>query len=138
MKLKLAILFLFSLNFYSQVGIGTIAPKSTLDVNGNVSVKTITLIGSPTATIIDEGFYISVNPQVTNQEFNLPSPIDYPGRIYFIRNINNTVTAKLSTPAGFLFHKNTTSGGATEIFMYENNRRSIWVISDGLNWTYFD
>lgn len=128
----------FTVIIKAQVGIGTILPKSTLDINGNVSVKTVTLIGSGSISLITDGFYISVNPQAADQEFKLPSPIDFPGRIYIVRNINNSNTAKLSTSSGLLFHKNTTTGGATQIYMYENNRRTIWVISDGLNWTYFD
>ena len=135
------IFLLVCTSHFAQVGIGTIDPKSTLDVNGNLSVKTVTLIGSNVATNINDGFYISINPQVQDQEFVLPSPVLFPGRIYFIRNINNTLTAKLSTSAGLIFSKGSTSGGVTQLFMYEFgavNRRSYWLLSDGQNWTYFD
>ena len=129
---------LLSVNFgLAQVGINTSNPLSTLDINGNLSVKTITLVGSGSATDINDGVYISVNPQATDQEFRLPSAVTYPGRVYIIRNINNTTTAMLTSAAGLLFPKGSTTG-STQIYMYEGNRRSVIVISDGSNWTYFD
>jgi len=120
---------------FSQVGINTTSPLSTLDINGNLSVKVINLAGSGTPTTINDGVYISINPQGQDQEFKLPNPTLVPGRIYFIRNINNTFTAKLTTVSGLLFPKNTTTG-TSQIYMYDNNSRTITVISDGINWTY--
>lgn len=120
---------------FSQVGINTTSPLSTLDINGNLSVKVINLIGSGTPTTINDGVYISINPQLQDQEFTLPNPTLVPGRIYFIRNINNTFTAKLTTISGLLFPKNSTIG-TLQIYMYEDNLRTITVISDGTNWTY--
>jgi len=140
-KLKLIVILipaLLSVNFgLAQVGINTSNPLSTLDINGNLSVKTITLVGSGSATDISDGVYISVNPQATDQEFRLPSAVAFPGRVYIIRNINNTTTAMLTSAAGLLFPKGSTTG-STQIYMYEGNRRSVIVISDGSNWTYFD
>jgi hypothetical protein len=122
---------------FAQVGINTTTPLSTLDVNGTLSVKHITLIGSPAITLIDDGVYVSVDPRATDQEFKLPSPITYPGRIYILRNINDTFTAKLSTVAGNFFFRGLTTGGTPVIYMYDNNNRSIIAVSDGLNWTIF-
>jgi len=122
---------------FSQVGINTNTPLSTLDINGNLSVKTLTLTGSSSATLISDGVYISINPQATNQEFQLPSPVTYPGRTYVIRNINNTYTAMLTSAAGMLFPKNSTTG-SSQIYMYEGNLRTVIVISDGYNWTYMN
>jgi hypothetical protein len=140
-KLKLIMILitaLLSVNFgLAQVGINTSNPLSTLDINGNLSVKTITLVGSGSATDISDGVYISVNPQATDQEFRLPSAVAFPGRVYIIRNINNTTTAMLTSAAGLLFPKGSTTG-STQIYMYEGNSRSVIVISDGSNWTYFD
>jgi hypothetical protein len=98
-KLKLIVILipaLLCVNFgLAQVGINTTQPLSTLDINGNLSVKTITLVGSGSATNINDGVYISVNPQATDQEFRLPSAVSFPGRVYIIRNINNTTTATI-------------------------------------------
>ena len=135
--IRIAVFFCFSQIGFSQVGINTTAPLSMLDINGNLSVKTITLTGSSSATLISDGVYISLNPQATDQEFQLPSAITFPGRIYIIRNIQNATTAKLTSAGGMFFPKNST-GGSAQIYMYENNSRSIIVISDGANWTYFN
>lgn len=122
---------------FAQVGIGTTNPLSTLDVNGNLSVKHMVLTGSATPTIIGDGVYLSINPIVQDQEFVLPDPTVFPGRVYIIRNINNSVTAKLTTAAGLLFSKDSTIG-SSEVYMYENHSRTMLVISDGVNWTYID
>ncbi|WP_299526800.1 hypothetical protein [Winogradskyella sp.] len=136
----------------AQVGINTDSPRSTLDINGNLSVKVVSLTGNGignqtntgTTVDIDDGVYISINPQVQDDTFELPDPSAVPGRVYFIRNVNptNTVTAKIVTSAGQLFSSGSTTGGANEIFLYENAAaneylKSIIVISDGVNWTYF-
>lgn len=103
----LAFLLVSSLSF-SQVGINTTNPLSTLDINGNLSVKTVTLNGTNTgglgtATLINDGVYISVKPVAQDDKFQLPNPTLFPGRIYIIRNIQNTVRAQLTTTSGLLF-----------------------------------
>lgn len=140
LKSKLILMLFFSaLQFgFAQVGINTTNPLSTLDINGNLSVKTVTLVGSAAATLINDGVYISLNPIATDQEFRLPSPIDFPGRIYMLRNINNSITAKLTTVAGNFFFKGFTSGGVNAIFMYDNHYRTLLIVSDGSNWTVFE
>lgn len=153
MKTKfLFIILVLPVFAFSQVGINTTNPQSTLDINGNLSVKVVTLTGNSTgnqsnagSTItIDDGVYISVDPQVQDDTFELPDPSDVPGRIYFIRNVNqtNTVTAKIVTEAGLLFSSGSTINGVSELYLYENAgtsefRKSVIVISDGANWTYF-
>ncbi len=140
-KLKLSLILIAAtcaVNFgFGQVGINTATPLSMLDVNGNMSVKVVNLTGSTSATLISDGVYISINPQATDQEFQLPNPVTYPGRIYIVRNISNAVTAKLTTAAGLLFPKNSTTGSA-QIYMYEGNLRTVTVVSDGSNWTYIN
>lgn len=127
----------FFIEVQSQVGINTITPLSTLDVNGNLSVKVVNLTGSAAPTDISDGIYISLIPLVTDQVFRLPDPVLYPGRMYVVRNIQNFITAALTTSNGLLFFKGTTTGTGT-IYMYENNNRTLIVISDGNNWTVFN
>jgi hypothetical protein len=127
---------------FAQVGINTTSPLSTLDINGNLSLKVVNLTGNGTGTagssvLIDDGIYISINPTATDDKFELPNPTLFPGRMYIIRNINNTTTAQLITTTGLLFPKNSTTGSAT-IYMYEGNLRTVTVISDGVNWTYIN
>lgn len=134
--------FLVSLHLQAQVGINTANPLSTLDINGNLSVKTVTINGNGSgnggaAVSINDGVYLSLVPFVTDDKFQLPSPASFPGRIYIIRNIQNTVTAQLTTASGMFFPKNSTTGSA-QLYMYEGNLRTVIVISDGVNWTYIN
>lgn len=147
---SLLFLLVFSTCIFAQVGVGTTEPKSTLDINGNLSVKVVSLVGNGTGTQtnagstveINDGVYISVNPQVQDDTFELPNPSEVPGRVYFIRNVNptNTITAKIVTDTGQLFSSGSTTNGSNEIYLYESGsdfRKSVIVISDGANWTYF-
>lgn len=138
------LLLFFGVKFsvFSQVGINTATPLSTLDINGNLSLKTVTLNGNGTgnggtAILIDDGVYISLNPLATDDKFQLPNPTLFPGRVYVIRNIQNAVTAQLTTTTNLLFPKNSTVGSG-QIYMYEGNLRTVIVISDGQNWTYIN
>ncbi|MEN9335176.1 MAG: hypothetical protein RLZZ500_163 [Bacteroidota bacterium] len=131
-----------SLQVQAQVGINTTNPLSTLDINGNLSVKTVTLNGNGSgnggaAVAINDGVYISIAPQATDDKFQLPSPVSFPGRVYIIRNIQNSITAQLTSAAGMFFPKNSTVG-STQLYMFEGNLRTIIVISDGINWTYIN
>ncbi|MFY7987762.1 MAG: hypothetical protein ACOVNP_02685 [Flavobacterium sp.] len=147
MKLKLYSFYIFlALLFsglsFSQVGINTTTPLSTLDINGNLSVKTVTLNGTNSggggsAALINDGVYISVRPLATDDKFQLPNPTLFPGRVYIIRNIQNSVTAQLTTASGMFFPKNSTTG-SSNLYMYEGNLRTVIVISDGVNWTYIN
>lgn len=128
---------LISFCAFGQVGINTTTPLSMLDINGNLSVKTVTLTGSTTPTLINDGVYISVRPMATNQEFRLPNAANFPGRVYVLRNIQNFNTARLTSSGGLLFPKSSTTG-STDVYMSEGNNRSLIVISDGINWTYFN
>lgn len=140
-QLKITFVFvlmcLTSIYSFGQVGINTTTPLSTLDINGNLSLKTVVLVGSATPTLIDDGVYISLQPSVTDQEFRLPNAVNFPGRVYVLRNIQNSITARLTSAGGLLFPKNSTTGN-TDVYMYEGNNRSLIVISDGINWTYFN
>lgn len=134
--------FFLSLHLQAQVGINTTNPLSTLDINGNLSVKTVTINGNGSgnggaSVAISDGVYISLLPVATDDKFQLPSPASFPGRIYIIRNIQNTVTAQLISTSGMFFPKNSTTG-SSQLYMYEGNLRTVIVISDGVNWTYMN
>jgi len=139
---------------FSQVGINTTTPLSTLDINGNLSVKEIgvntVLNGGPsgTPTQINDGVYISLTPSGSNNDFELPNPTTVPGRIYIIRNISTSNTAYLlinGTPTsstGRFFAKDSSSptplSGIPVINMPSSGLlKTIILISDGKNWTYF-
>lgn len=132
---------------FSQVGIGTTTPQSTLDINGNLSVKHVTLIGSAVPSLIDDGVYISIQPTVNDQDFELPDPRTIPGRIYIIRNIADTINADVTMDAtalgdGVLFFAGDSSTGyAGPVNMDTglgggHRTKSLIFISDGANWQY--
>jgi hypothetical protein len=164
-KLVLLLFFTFGItNFgFSQVGINTIMPLSTLDINGNLSIKVVNLNGGPSgsAALINDGVYISLTPTPGNNEFYVNDPTTIPGRMYFIRNVSDTETAVIYTSGGKrFFAKNTNVGsapnGPISLFpnvpvanVYNNNTgsntdvnqvatKSVILISDGFNWTYFN
>ena len=56
---------------FSQVGINTTSPLSTLDINGNLSVKVINLAGSGTPTTIND-----LNCNIPNLDYFLSELID--------------------------------------------------------------
>lgn len=125
---------------FSQIGINTVSPKSTLDINGNISLKTVTLVGSNNPTPIDDGTYISVSPQMQDHVFMLPSATMFPGRYYVLRNVSPEFTAAIGAENGLFFYKNSAaeSNPSTHmIYLYEGNR-TVFVISDGTNWTVFN
>ena len=128
----------------AQVGINTVMPLSTLDVNGNISVKTIGIPipfnggSAGNATQINDGVYISLTPAAGSAEFILPNPVTVPGRIYFLRNISNSIEATIYTFGGQFFAKNSNTATAQPLIMPANALvKTIIVISDGINWTYF-
>ena len=94
---NILVLVVFLSGFFTsaQVGVGTTTPLSTLDINGNLSVKHVLLTGAATPTLIDDGVYISVSPTANDQEFQLPDPRLYPGRVYIIRNVQEMLRIKL-------------------------------------------
>ncbi|MCF6129671.1 hypothetical protein L1S35_08300 [Flavobacterium sp. AS60] len=153
-KLKLTpiliAVFLASNYGRAQVGINTTAPLSTLDINGNLSVREIGIAnalvagsaafyGGPpsSATAINDGVYISLTPLSGSQEFILPNAASFPGRIYILRNISNSITAQIYTYGGQFFAKDSNSATAAPLNMPGNGTlKTVIVISDGVNWTY--
>lgn len=141
--------FIFQLS-NAQVGINTSSPMSTLDINGNLTIKEIGIInsnvlgsavfaGGPSgsATPINDGVYISLTPTAGNQEFILPNAVNVPGRIYILRNISNSISAQIFTFGGGFFAKDSSSLTASPLTMPPNaTLKTVIVISDGINWTY--
>ena len=149
--LILILSFLFVQNLCAQVGINTVIPLSTLDINGNLTVKEVGILnanvpgsgtftggttGSP--TVINDGIYVSLTPSGVNNSFVLPNAVNVPGRIYILRNISGSEDVLLYTTAGnFFFSKNSKDTTASPIVMpFNSDRKTLILISDGLNWTY--
>jgi hypothetical protein len=141
--------FVFQLS-HAQVGINTTTPMSTLDINGNLTIKEIGIAnanvagsaafnGGPSgsATPINDGVYISLTPTAGNQEFILPNAVNVPGRIYILRNISNSITAQIYTLGGSFYAKDSSTLTASPLNMPPNAiLKTVIVVSDGANWTY--
>lgn len=149
-RILIITILLSSMYSFAQVGIGTVTPRSTLELNGTLQVAHVTLLGGAMPVIIDDfdAVYISISPTVNDQQFQLPDPRDYPGRIYIIRNIENMINADvtmdpLAVTAGVLFFAGDSSGGfAGPVNMDSvappgtSRTKTLIFISDGSNWTY--
>lgn len=125
----------------AQVGVGTADPKSTLDINGTLSVKHASLTGSGDATLInDNGVYLSLTTTAANQIFSLPDATLFPGRIYILRNVSNTHDARIETLGNGVefFAGNNSTAGTTFVLLSGANvtNKTLIFISDGSNWTY--
>ena len=156
MRVILLLLSLCCTNLiYSQVGIGTTDPQSTLDINGNLSLKVVGYSGGPggSATVIDDGIYLNLTPTSGNVEFILPDATTVPGRIYIMRNVSDTETAVIYTFGG-----DATPGAGVEFFPGDSRislgpfgsvsmtpdtagdggdrTKTLIFVSDGSNWTY--
>ena len=153
-KLKLSLILITAVwtvnSGFAQVGINTTTPLSTLDINGNLTIKEIGIAnvnvsgsaafnGGPggSATQINDGVYISLTPTAGNDEFILPNAVNVPGRIYVLRNISNSVNAKVYTFGGAFYAKDSnTATGAPLTMPFNASLKTVIVISDGINWTY--
>ncbi len=130
---------------FGQVGISTTDPKSTLDINGNVSFKVVHLNGGPggSATAISDGYYINLTPTTGNVEFIMPDASLFPGRMYILRNISDTETAQIYSFGGQFFPGDSRVATTTPINMTPDTAgdgaditKTLVIISDGMNWTY--
>lgn len=150
MKKIILIVFMMSMSVsFSQVGIGTTTPQSTLDINGNLSLKVVTLVGGDfgNKTSIDNGTYINLQPNNggpnPGNDFELPDAAIVPGRIYILRNVTDTEVAYIYTAGGLIFtgdsRTNTPEPYPMDPDADANGgspSKTMMVISDGANWTF--
>jgi hypothetical protein len=138
-----------------QVGINTATPLSMLDINGNLTIKEVGIananvagstafFGGPSgnAKLIDDGVYVSLTPTSGNVEFIVPDAATVPGRIYILRNISASLNALLYSFGGKFYAKDSkdpTPPTGTSFLTLPSNAllKTVIVISDGENWTYF-
>ena len=123
-----------------NVGIGTSTPNSTLYVDGTLGIGTTLNIpggtnGAP-VSLLNQKSYVGVLPaNGTNNYYQLPSPVTYPGRTYVIRNNSSVDQAVITTVAGLLFPGDSNTGSATYTLNPTSSPKTIIAISDGSNWT---
>ena len=144
----ISLIFIFNLSF-GQVGIGTVTPLSTLDINGNVSFKVVNLDGRnfSNKTQISDGFYLNLRPNNgapnNGNDFELPNAALVPGRMYVLRNVQNCDDAYVYSKApSLMFAGNSRTASSQPITMGADcgntgaQTKTLMFISDGVNWTY--
>jgi len=124
----------------TKVGIGTTTPQSTLHVDGSLSIGISMSIAGGTVvspvSLLNYKTYLGLSPaDNTNNNYQLPSPVTYPGRLYIIRNNSSSFNAVLSTAAGQLFAGSSSGGGATYTLNPTTSVKTVMAVSDGTNWT---
>lgn len=149
----IGLLLTLSLNAQTDgVGINTTDPQSTLDINGNLSLKVVSLNGGPggSATQVDDGTYINLTPTSGNVEFILPDATLFPGRIYIMRNVSDSETAVIysfgfvaGVGNGVEFYAGDSRASSKSVSMTADvaadggdRTKTLIFVSDGSNWTY--
>lgn len=122
------------------LGIGTAAPKSTLEVNGTMAVGLSINIaggasGSPVSLAASNSYIGLLPADGINNNYQLPNPTTCGGRMYIIRNNSSSFTAILSTAAGSLFPGNSSVGGSTYTLNPTTAVKTVMCVSDETNWT---
>jgi hypothetical protein len=126
-----------------KIGISTTAPSSTLQVSGTLAVDVSmnvtggTSFGSP-VILTTQKSYIGLSPTATNNYYQLPLAPTCSGRIYYIRNNDNSQTAFLVSVTGSLIcpgNSNCLSAGSTFSMPAAASGKTVMCVSDGINWT---
>jgi hypothetical protein len=120
----------FAVNFAvivtnAQVGIGTTAPNSTLEINGSLAAGVRTFSGAYTADISDYNLIFTGTSATT---LTLPTAAGITGRIYTIKNASsNTSVLTIATTSS-----QTIDGITTQLL--SNTNQSLSVVSNGTGW----
>lgn len=130
MKKILIIYGLFSMwavSIYSQVGVGTVTPASSIEVAGGMSVSIRSFSANTSATIND---YVLVYTGSAAVAVTLPDATTCNGRVYWLKNAGTGTPAPVMTvnPAA-----SQTIDGVSAWTLDETNE-VIRLESDGANW----
>jgi hypothetical protein len=124
-----------------------LTPGTGANNGGNGSIKldgivaygiSMGLAGGPSGSpvsLLNQKSYIGLSPaDVTNNYYQLPSPVTYPGRMYIIRNYSSSISVLITTAAGLLFPGNSGVGSVNYIITSNFSPKTVMAISDGVNW----
>ncbi len=110
---------------FSQVGVGTTTPNSTLDVRGSIAANYRAFAGNTSATITDNTMVFT---GVSAATLTLPDATTIAGRYYWIKNGSaNSSTLTIATTSA-----QTIDGLATWTLTQQN--KVLKIFSNGANW----
>jgi hypothetical protein len=115
----------FLIDANGNTGIGTIAPASTLQVAGSLSLPIATKAANYTATVTDH----TVLCNTGSMTLTLPTAVGIGGRIYVIKKTSAVAGTITIDPNG-----SETIDGALTNTAIVNQYQSLTVQSDGANW----
>jgi hypothetical protein len=129
-----------------SVGIGVVAPNSTLQVNGSFAVGVVNGYGGGSngnpngldlgRTSINNGGYYGLAPtSSSNQYYRLPNASACTGRVYYLRNNSATTDAILNVSSGQLIDGAAGTGTAQYTLNTTGSSKTVIAVSDGTNWT---
>lgn len=114
-------------NAYTQIGIGTTTPNSTLDIRGSLALNYRSFSTSTTVTSTDNTLIYTGSTAAT---VTLPDATTCPGRTYSIKNASTTNPLPVLTIATSA--SQTIDAGTT--WLLNDAKEMILVISNGSNW----
>lgn len=124
-QLLFAIGIAMSFASYSQIGIGTVSPNSTLDIRGSLALNYRAFTGNTSAGISDNTLVFTGTSATT---LTLPDAASITGRSYWIKNASsNSSTLTIATTSS------QTIEGLTTWTLTQQNK-SLYLVSNGTNW----
>ena len=99
-----------------------------MDIAGGAS-------GSPVSLLNKKSYVGALPADNTNNNYQLPSPVTYPGRMYIIRDNSSSFNAVITTAAGSLYWGNSSAGIASITLLPSSTPKTVMAVSDGVNWT---
>ncbi len=125
------IVLLFSVSYsYSQVGIKTVTPNSSFEVNGSFTKSYTTTPETGTVFNLDETHYTVRVFGFELETVNLPDPTTCQGRVYVIIGSNTILPKNITVTGCTLIYDDVTNTNITSI----NANERFKVQSDGTNW----
>ncbi|SEM74246.1 hypothetical protein SAMN04488505_10620 [Chitinophaga rupis] len=116
-------------NTNKELGIGTNAPASTLDVRGSLSMP---IRSGTTNTTLTADDYTFIKTGTGNATINIPAANTCAGRIYIVKRVSATGSVFIKSTTGTLDGTSLTAGSGVTFTATAN--RSWMIQSDGTNW----
>jgi hypothetical protein len=113
-----------------MVGPNTSTPHSTLEVDGTIALEVSSSIAGG-ADLTNMKSVVTLSPVTGNDNYTLPNPVSYPGRIYYLRNIG-TVGANLT--GGIFCPASSITCSITYVMPAGGDGKTIMLLSDGISW----